>query len=140
MMLFTLSFLIDRLFILTSSLINNLTNFNICSVIGSAKFCVSFIPLTWTLGALSIIRFASCDLTSTVNFLDASTTNSDFQGVKYVSSAITSSFISPFVLPSSKPFSFLIGIIHLPSGVICPLNKRLISSDSIINRAWLFLY
>ena len=49
--------------------------------------------------------------------------NSDFHGVKYVSSAITSNFILPVVSSSSKPFNFLIGTLQFPFLSISPSNK-----------------
>ena len=64
-------------------------------------------------------------LTSTVTFLLVSTSKSDSQGVKNVSSAITSKRILPIVSSSINPFNFLIGISHLPLYLeIDPLNIK----------------
>ncbi len=79
-----------------------------------------------------IIFWFDCDFTSTVTFLAVSTSKFDSHGVKYVSSAITSSLILPFVDSSNKFFNFLIGTVHLPLESIVPLNKRFKLSDSTI--------
>ena len=73
----------------------------------------------------AIIFWFDCDFTSTVTFLAVSTSKFDSHGVKYVSSAITSSLILPFVDSSNKFFNFLIGTVHFPLESIVPLNKRL---------------
>ena len=64
------------------------------------------------------------DLTSTVTFLLASTSKSDSQGVKNVSSAITSKRILPVVSSSISPFNFFMGISHFPDLDIFPLNNN----------------
>ena len=66
-------------------------------------------PLTFTLGLLSVIKLPFCDFTSTTTFLLASTEKSDSQGTKYVSSAITSNLIFPLVFSSNSPLNFFTG-------------------------------
>ena len=109
------------LFILISSLINNLNRLTTCCFSVSVTGLV-FLTFTFTL--VSKIGFLICwDFTSTVTFLLVSTSKSLSHGVKYVSSAITSKRILPFVFSSINPFNFLIGISHFPLELIVPLNK-----------------
>ena len=118
--LFNLFFLKVILLILISSFINNLNKFITCCFSVSVGFL--FLTLTFTL--VSTIGFlVVCDFTSTVTFLLVSTSKSLSQGVKKVSSAITSNRIFPVVLSSISPFNFLIGISHFPLELISPLNS-----------------
>ena len=106
---------------LISSFIKSLNKFITCCFSVIVGF--SFLTLTFTL--VSNIGFlVCCDLTSTVTFLLTSTSKSDSQGVKNVSSAITSKRILPVVSSSIRPFYFLIGISHLPPLEIVPLNNN----------------
>ena len=91
----------------------------------SFSVIVGFSSLTLTSTLASTIGFlVVCDLTSTVTFLLASTSKSDSQGVKNVSSAITSKRILPVVFSSINPFNFLIGISHFPLEFISPLKSK----------------
>ena len=104
------------------SFIKILNKLTICSFSVSV---IGLVFLTFTFTFVSRIGFLFCwDFTSTVTFLLVSTSKSDSQGVKNVSSAITSKRILPFVFSSINPFNFLIGISHLPLGDIVPLNRR----------------
>ena len=89
-----------------------------------------FIMCCFSVSVICFFTFASkigleyvCDLISTVTFLLVSTSKSLSQGVKNVSSAITSKRILPEVSSSINPFNFLIGISHFPDLEIVPLNS-----------------
>ena len=56
------------------------------------------------------------------DWLDFLSSKSEFQGLKYISSAITSNFISP---PSFNIVNLGISILQLPSLFILPLNTKL---------------
>ena len=117
---------------LISSFINNLNKFITCcfSVIVGFSLTLTFAS---TIGFLVV-----CVFTSTVTFLLVSTSKFEFQGVKKVSSAITSKRILPVVSSSIRPFSFLIGISHFPDLDILPLNNNEYSGVSTTKRAFYF--
>ena len=112
--LLSLFLLYEIFLILIFSFTSNLSKLITC-------FCSELVIVTLA----SIIGFLFvCDLTSTVPVLLVSTSKSDSQGVKNVSSAITSKRILPVVSSLIKPFNFLIGISHLPPLEIVPLNNN----------------
>ena len=104
-----------------SSFIKSLNKFITCCF----SVIVGFSSLTLTFTLVSTIGFlVDCDFTSTVTFLLVSTSKSLSQGVKNVSSAITSKRMLPVVSSSIRPFNFLIGISHLPPLEIVPLKSK----------------
>ena len=93
-------------------------------------FAEPLIPDTFIIGFLdSTILFLFCDLTSTLTCFEASTTNSLSQGVKYVSSAITSNLRVPVTFSPNNPPNFFIGTLQSPCDPIVPLYKRFTFSE-----------